>query len=64
VQSRRPFLTSTILLAVAAFMTACPAIRQEESYIRGMQSYVNGCPLMMMDETKQVVTATPETATC
>jgi hypothetical protein len=28
-----------------------------------MQSYVNGFPLMMMDETKQVVTATPETAT-
>ena len=47
-----------ILLVVASFV-AYPRVVEEIAYIRAMQTYLYGFPLVMMDVTRQVMTATP-----
>jgi len=49
-----------ILLAVVVSVLAYPRVVEEIAYIRGMQSYVYGFPLVLMDVTNGVLTATPK----
>ena len=53
------YLGIVFLLALAAGLAAYPRITEEIAYIRAMQTYVYGFPLVMMDVTRQVMTATP-----
>ncbi len=47
------------LLVVALSLAACTKVEETKAYIYGMESYVYGFPLVMMDVTRAVMTATP-----
>lgn len=48
-------------LAVALCLAACGKVKEEVAYLFGMEEYVYGFPLVLMDVTKDVITATPKT---
>jgi hypothetical protein len=50
---------SLILIAVVAFV-AYPRVQEEIAYVRGMEAYVYGFPLVMMDVTNGAITAVPK----
>jgi hypothetical protein len=47
------------LIAVVAFV-AYPRVQEEIAYVRGMEAYVYGFPLVMMDVTNGAITAVPK----
>ncbi len=49
-----------VCLALAVSISSCGKVKEEVAYIFGMEEYVYGFPLVMMDVTKDVVTATPK----
>ena len=51
-------VTGLILILAAAFV-AYPRVVEEIAYVRAMKAYVYGFPLVIMDVTKGVTTATP-----
>jgi hypothetical protein len=50
------------LLAAATHGRAATAIKQDEAADRGVEAYVFGYPLVLMDVTRQVMTAVPKAA--
>lgn len=46
-------------LAMGLAITGCGEVKEVESYISGMESYVYGYPIVMMDVTREVLTAAP-----
>ncbi len=48
-----------VCLTMVMFTVSCEKVKEEEVYIYGMESYVYGFPLVMMDATRAVMTATP-----
>jgi len=48
-----------VLVAMLALVWAYPKITEEIAYVRAMETYVYGFPLVIMDLTRQVMTATP-----
>ena len=46
-------------LAVGLGSSGCGLVHEGEAYIRGMESWVYGYPLVMMDVTRDVLTAAP-----
>jgi hypothetical protein len=54
-------ITGLILILMLAFV-AYPKVVEEIAYVRAMQTYVYGFPLVIMDLTRQVETATPTPA--
>lgn len=48
-----------VLIIALGLIAASPQITEEIAYIRAMQTYVYGFPLVIMDLTRQVMTATP-----
>ncbi len=56
--------TKLLMLAIASLtllmsMIGCGVVKEGEAYIYGMESYVYGYPLVMMDVTREVLTAAP-----
>jgi len=49
-----------VVLLAAAFWFGWPKLKEEIAYIRGLQAYVYGFPLVLMDVTNGVLTATPK----
>jgi hypothetical protein len=45
--------------ALASALASCGFIEEKKAYIYGLQSYVYGYPLVMMDVTRKVLTAAP-----
>lgn len=59
IRGKRSFLKTFAAVLLIAFVCAgCGRIKEEEAYIYGMEAYVYGFPLVMMDVTKEVTTAT------
>ena len=48
-----------VALALAASLVACQKAKEEVTYVRAMEEYVYGFPLVMSDLTRQVETAVP-----
>jgi hypothetical protein len=48
-----------MVLVLVTVIALYPRITEEIAYIRGMQAYVYGFPLVIMDVTKDVQTAVP-----
>ena len=46
-------------LAIGLGSSGCGLVHEGEAYIRGMESWVYGYPLVMMDVTRDVLTAAP-----
>lgn len=57
-QVMRWIIRSLLFLSAALYILGCGKIEEELSYIRGMESYIYGYPLVMMDVTRKVMTAT------
>lgn len=55
----RPMIQVAVYLTLLMSMTGCGKVQEKVGYFRGMQAYVYGFPLVMMDVTRAVVTATP-----
>lgn len=53
------YLGIVLLLMLAAALAAYPRITEEVAYIRAMQAYAYGFPLVITDVTRQVETAAP-----
>ena len=50
---------SAVWLACSIALASCGFIEEKKAYIYGLQSYVYGYPLVMMDVTRKVLTAAP-----
>ncbi len=48
-----------VCLPLVISMAGCGKVKEEEAYIFGMESYVYGYPLVLMDVTREVMTAAP-----
>ena len=48
-----------VCLALVMFMAGCGKVKEEEAYIYGMESWVYGYPMVMMEVTREVLTAAP-----
>ena len=48
-----------VATALLALTTGCKVAKEAEEYILGMESYVYGYPIVMMDVTRDVLTAAP-----
>lgn len=55
----KPVMLIAISLALAMSMAGCGKVKEEEAYIYGMESYVYGYPIVVMDVTREVMTAAP-----
>lgn len=51
--------SATIELALLALTSGCQPVKKGEDYVLGMESYVYGYPIVMMDVTREVLTAAP-----
>ena len=58
-KKNRLYALIAISLVVAVSLVACAKLKEEEAYIYGMESWVYGYPLVMMDVTREVLTAAP-----
>jgi hypothetical protein len=57
-RKKRAFVAVSILsLAVAALFAGCQKVEEKLAYVVGMEEYVYGYPLVMMDVTREVTTA-------
>jgi len=52
-------LVAVCLTPVMLFMAGCGKIKEEEAYIYGMESWVYGYPIVLMEVTREVLTAAP-----
>ncbi|MGO8879625.1 MAG: DUF1254 domain-containing protein [Desulfomonilaceae bacterium] len=52
-------ILGTGCLALVISMIGCGVVKEGEAYLYGMESYVFGYPLVMMDVTREVLTAAP-----
>jgi hypothetical protein len=59
VSNARRMLAAAVLLTAGMSVAGCATLMQERGEILGMLDYVYGFPLVMMDVTKDVITATP-----
>jgi len=60
--SRRDITRAAALavgMSVTMLFASCSKVVEERGYILGMLDYVCGFPLVVMDVTKDVITATP-----
>jgi hypothetical protein len=57
-QGKRALL-AVLSLAVAMSLVNCGKVKEEVTYVVGLEEYVYGYPLVMMDVTREVMTATP-----
>ena len=53
----KPVILSTACLAFVISVIGCGVVKEGEAYLYGMESYVFGYPLVMMDVTREVLTA-------
>jgi hypothetical protein len=56
---RKRVLLAVLALTVAMSMVNCGKVKEEVTYVVGLEEYVYGYPLVMMDVTREVMTATP-----
>ena len=56
-KKNRLYALIAVSLVVAVSLVACAKLKEEEAYIYGMESWVYGYPLVMMDVTREVLTA-------
>jgi len=50
---------SVVALTLTMSIVSCSKISEEEAYIRGLESWVYGYPIVLMDVTREVLTAAP-----
>ena len=55
---------SAVWLACSIALASCGYIEEKKAYIYGLESYVYGYPLVMMDVTRKVLTAAPAPNAC
>src|SRR5512147_2083110 len=58
-QYTRLVMVGAACIAVALALNGCALLQEGEGYIYGMESYVYGYPIVMMDVTREVMTAAP-----
>ena len=59
----RPIILVVVCLTQVMIMASCQkeeeGISEEVAYVRGLESWVYGYPIVLMDVTRQVLTAAP-----
>ena len=55
----RSMILVVFCLTLVMFTVSCGKVKEGVGFIRGMEEYVYGYPLVMMDVTRAVMTATP-----
>ncbi len=58
-RAARPIVLVAVCLTLVMFTAGCGKIKQEEAYIYGMESWVYGYPIVLMEVTREVLTAAP-----
>lgn len=58
-RAERPMIPVALCLSLVIAMGGCGKVKEEKAYIYGMESWVYGYPLVLMDVTRKVLTAAP-----